>query len=130
MKVSIYRLSDWIIYAIVIAVSVGQIEQWAGLFNVNVWLFFYLFTTIVLSMFVIAAEKQYLQLSSSERRSIFYLLVVMAIWYAQKVYSLSHVTSSFEVTCRRDLLLVTTITSTVALTMSTISVFTALIFLV
>ena len=131
MKVSVYHWTDWIIYTLVFAVSLGQLEQWTGLFNINVWLFFYLFTMIIMSLFVIASEKQFLRLSQGERRSILYLLIGLAVWYAQKVYSLSHVASSnYAPRCRRDLLLLSTVVSTATITLSSVSVFTALIFLV
>ena len=130
MKVSIYW-TDWIIYTLVFAVSLGQIEQWTGLFNINVWLFFYLFTMVFMSLFVIASEKQFLRLSQGDRRSILYLLIGLAVWYSQKVYSLSHAaSSSYAPKCRRDLLLLTTIVTTATITLSSVSVFTALIFLV
>lgn len=130
MKLSVYTLSDGIIYALVLAISIGQLEQWSGFFNTNVWLFFYLFTLMTISLFIIGAEKQFVALTRAERQSIFYLLLSMVVWYYQKIHLLKNSTSSaYEANCKRDLLLVTSIVSATTITLSSISVFTALVFL-
>ena len=128
-KISFYRPSDWLIYVLVTSLAVGQIEQWTGFFNVNVWLFHFLFTLIALSLFVIMAEKEYLSLTIAERRAFFYIMLATTVWWYQKVYTLKNEENSgYAVSCKRDLLLVTSVVSTSLLTMSLLSVFTSIVF--
>ena len=130
MKLSVYSLSDGIIYALVLAISIGQLEQWSGFLNTNAWLFFYLFTLITISLFIIGAEKQFVALRHAERQSLFYLLLAMVVWYYQKIYILKNSSSSaYEANCKRDLLLVSSIVSAATVTLSSVSVFTAIVFL-
>jgi hypothetical protein len=130
-KLSVYSISDWVIYGLVFALSLGQLEQWTGFFNINVWLFFFLFTLIALSLFIISAEKQYVRLTRKERLSIFYLLPVVVVWYYQKIHILKNSSSSaYEANCKRDLLLVSSIVTATTLTLSSVSVFIALTFLI
>jgi hypothetical protein len=130
-KLSVYSISDWVIYGLVFALSLGQLEQWTGFFNINVWLFFFLFTLIALSLFIISAEKQYVRLTRKERLSIFYLLPAIVVWYYQKIHILKNSSSSaYEANCKRDLLLVSSIVTATTLTLSSVSVFVALTFLI
>jgi hypothetical protein len=129
-KFSIYRPSDWVIYLLVTSLVVGQIEQWTGFFNINVWLFHFLFTLIALSLFVIMAENEFLRLNMSERRAFFYISLATTVWWYQKIYMLKNETDSgYAVSCKRELLLVTSVVSTSLLTMSLLSVFTSIVFL-
>lgn len=130
-KLSVYSISDWVIYGLVFALSLGQLEQWTGFFNINVWLFFFMFTLIALSLFIISAEKQYVRLTRKERLSIFYLLPAVVVWYYQKIHILKNSSSSaYEANCKRDLLLVSSIVTATTLTLSSVSVFVALTFLI
>jgi len=130
-KLSVYSISDWVIYGLVFALSLGQLEQWTGFFNINVWLFFFMFTLIALSLFIISAEKQYVRLTRKERLSIFYLLPAIVVWYYQKIHILKNSSSSaYEANCKRDLLLVSSIVTATTLTLSSVSVFVALTFLI
>ena len=131
LKLSVYRPSDWLIYVLSTSLLVGQIEQWSGFYNINVWLLHFLFTFLLLSLFVIMAEKEFLRLSTAERKGLHYLIVATTVWWFQKIYSLkTESESGYAVSCKRDLLLVTSVVSTSLLTMSLLSVFTALIFFV
>ena len=131
LKLSVYRPSDWLIYVLSTSLLVGQIEQWSGFYNINVWLLHFLFTFLLLSLFVIMAEKEFLRLSMAERKGLHYLIVATTVWWFQKIYSLkTESESGYAVSCKRDLLLVTSVVSTSLLTMSLFSVFTALIFFV
>ena len=129
VKLSISRPSDWLIYVLVTSLLVGQIEQWTGFYNINVWLVHYLFTMIVLSLFVIMAEKEYLRMSIESRKTLLYLTLACTVWYYQKVYTLKDENDSgYAISCKRDLLLVTSIVSASLLTMSIVSVFVSIIF--
>lgn len=129
-KFSIYRPSDWLIYVLVTSLAVGQIEQWTGFFNINVWLLHFLFTLIALSLFIILAENEYLRLTMPERRAFFYITLATTVWWYQKIYMLKNETDSgYAVSCKRELLLVTSVVSTSLLTMSLLSVFTSIVFL-
>ena len=131
LKLSVYRPSDWLIYVLSTSLLVGQIEQWSGFYNINLWLLHFLFTFLLLSLFVIMAEKEFLRLSTAERKGLHYLIVATTVWWFQKIYSLkTESESGYAVSCKRDLLLVTSVVSTSLLTMSLLSVFTALIFFV
>lgn len=131
LKLSVYRPSDWLIYALSTSLLVGQIEQWTGFYNINVWLLHFLFTFLFLSLFVIMAEKEFLRLNMAERKGLHYLIIATTVWWYQKIYSLkTENESGYAVSCKRDLLLVTSVVSTSLLTMSLLSVFTALIFFV
>lgn len=130
LKLSIYRPSDWLIYALSTSLAVGQLEQWSGFYSINVWLIHFLFTLIALSLFVIMAEKEFLRLSMGERRALYYLTVATTVWWYQKIYTLKTENGSgYAVSCKRDLLLITSVVSTSLLTMSLLSAFTALVFL-
>tara|TARA_B110000008_G_scaffold25547_1_gene23057 strand:+ start:11210 stop:11617 length:408 start_codon:yes stop_codon:yes gene_type:complete len=130
LKLSLYRPSDWMVYALCTSLAVGQIEQWSGFYNINVWLVHFLFTLIALSLFVIMAEKEFLLLTQTERRALYYLSVATTVWYFQKIYSLKmDGDSGYAISCKRDLLLVTTVVGLSLLTMSVLSVFTTLVFL-
>lgn len=131
LKLSVYRPSDWLIYALSTSLLVGQIEQWSGFYNINVWLLHFLFTFLLLSLFVIMAEKEFLLLNRGERRSLYYLIIATTVWYYQKIYNMKTETDSgYAISCKRDLLLVTSVVSTSLITMSLFSVFTVLIFFV
>lgn len=130
VKLSIYRPSDWLVYALSTSLFVGQVEQWSGFYSINVWMVHFLFTFVALSLFIAMAEKQFLSLTMTDRRMLFYLTIATTVWWFQKVYSLKMETDSgYAVSCKRDLLLVTTVVSTSLLTMSVLSVFTAIVFL-
>lgn len=129
-KFSIYRPSDWLIFVLVTSLAVGQIEQWTGFFNINVWLFHFLLTLIALSLFIIMGENEYLRLSVQERRAFFYITLATTVWWYQKIYMLKNETDSgYAVSCKRELLLVTSVVSTSLITMSVMSAFTSIVFL-
>lgn len=130
MRLTLYSLADGLTYGLVASVSFGQLEQWTGLLNANLWLLHFFFTLVVLSLFIIAAEKQFLRLRPAERNSLFYLMVALAVWYLQRIYVLKHeATDGFEEGCRRDLLLTTSVITASVITLSSVSVFAALVFL-
>lgn len=131
LNLSISRPSDWLTYLLVFSLSVGQIEQWSAFYNINVWLVHFLFTLIVLSLFVVMAEKEFLKMSTEERKGLYYLTLATTVWYYQKIYILNQEgDSGYAVSCKRDLLLLTTIVTVSLLTMTMLSAFTALVFLV
>ena len=130
LKLSVYRPSDWLIYALTTSLALGQIEQWSGFYSINVWLIHFLFTLVLLSLFVVMAEKEFLRLSMAERKALHYIIVATTVWWYQKVYTLkTESDSGYAVSCKRDLLLITSVVSTSLLTMSLLSAFTALVFL-
>ena len=130
LKLSVYRPSDWFIYALSTSLVLGQIEQWSGFYSINVWLLHFLFTLIFLSLFVMAAEKEFMRLSIGERKALYYLILATTVWWFQKIYTLkTESDSGYAVSCKRDLLLITSVVSASLLTMSILSAFTALVFL-
>tara|TARA_B100000925_G_scaffold250540_1_gene201898 strand:- start:1189 stop:1593 length:405 start_codon:yes stop_codon:yes gene_type:complete len=133
MKLSLYKFSDWIVYALVFSIAIGQLEQWTNFYNSNsiVWLLHFLSTLISLSLFILAAEQEFIQLRENERKGLFYLLVATVVWYYQKIYTVNKSASAslYEEGCRQDLLIITSICTFSLLTCGIVSVFSALIFL-
>ena len=133
MKVTVYKPADWIVYALVFSISIGQVEQWTNFYSNNsiVWLLHFLSTLIILSIFILAAEQEFIKLREKERIGLFYLMIATIVWFFQKMYTVnkSALASTFEDGCQRELLLISSICSFFLLTLSIVSVFSALIFL-
>lgn len=133
MKVTLHRPADWIVYASVLSITVGQLEQWTNFYSNNsiVWLLHFLSTLIILSVFILAAEQEFVTLKEKERRGLFYLLLTTVVWYYQKMYTVnrSGTASNFAEGCQRDLLLISSVCTFSLLVLSIVSVFSALIFL-
>lgn len=133
MNISIYKPSDWVTFGLAFSLTIGQVEQWSGIYGSNtiLWLIHYLMTLSVLSIFVLAAEKEFVALRKSERQAFFYLMQAMVVWFFQKIYVLkkSESVSGFEEGCQQELLLVTSITTAFILTLCCVAAFSALLFL-
>tara|TARA_B110000495_G_C22746250_1_gene437394 strand:- start:27 stop:431 length:405 start_codon:yes stop_codon:yes gene_type:complete len=133
MNISIYKPSDWVTFGLAFSLTIGQVEQWSGIYGSNtiLWLIHYLMTLSVLSIFVLAAEKKFVALHKNERQAFFYLMQAMVVWYFQKIYVLkkSENISGFEEGCQSELLLVTSITTAYIITLCCVAAFSGLLFL-
>ena len=105
IKVQVFTFKDIVLPILYGSVFFGILHEFLDILNLQVWVVWFLLHLALLSVFIIYNDLSFIQVTASDRKHIFYNILLLVLWYYQKVYALIYYPSgNFDPNCKRDLL--------------------------